>query len=121
MIINSATSGPVVVTVGGIASNPFPFTVWPDCEVDADCDDGNECTANTCDPAAGTCSNPPLATGTPCDDGNPCTAGDTCQDGSCTAGPCAAMGPLDPCCADLACAGVEVCGVTEGMAPIPYR
>jgi len=66
--------------------------VTPKCSVDADCDDGNFCTGDTCvqgfcthqtktcgdgtkctddlcDPATGQCSNPP----TDCDDADPCT------------------------------------------------
>src|SRR5262249_44154801 len=39
-------------------------------------DDGNQCTADSCN-ATGTCTHPP-ASG-PCDDGNPCTTGDTCS------------------------------------------
>ena len=49
-----------------------------------DCDDGNPCTADVCDPVEG-CINEPLSD-IPCDDGNPCTAGDSCQDGVCESG-----------------------------------
>ncbi len=48
------------------------------------CDDGNPCTADTCDPSAGcqhTASN-----GAACDDDDPCTVGDVCQDKACLAG-----------------------------------
>ena len=41
-------------------------------------------TAGTCNPATGTCSNPPAADGTACSDGNACTQTDTCQAGVCT-------------------------------------
>src|SRR5207248_1529039 len=76
----------------------------------ASCDDGDACTqtdtcqsgvctggdpvvcsasdqchvAGTCDPASGTCSNPPKANGTACNDGDACTQTDTCQSGVCT-------------------------------------
>jgi hypothetical protein len=39
-----------------------------------DCDDGNECTAHACDPAAG-CQSTPVADGTPCGTGMTCTGG----------------------------------------------
>lgn len=38
----------------------------------------------TCDPRSGTCTDGPLADGTPCDDGSACTRDDACQAGSCT-------------------------------------
>jgi hypothetical protein len=45
-----------------------------------DCDDGTECTLDTCDPYGG-CFHAPLA-GT-CDDHDVCTAGDSCINGKC--------------------------------------
>ena len=45
-----------------------------------DCDDGNPCTDDTCDPDDGCESVENEAT---CDDGNPCTANDTCSNGGC--------------------------------------
>ena len=75
------------------------------------CDDGNACTngdvcvngtchgaplicpapdqchlAGGCDPASGSCSNPPAPNGTACNDGNPCTASDVCTNGVCGGG-----------------------------------
>lgn len=55
------------------------------CEVDADCDDGNPCTADRCE--ADECgSDPPPAgccgTNADCDDGNPCNV-DRCVDSAC--------------------------------------
>lgn len=50
------------------------------------CDDGNLCTDDWCDPGVpGGCVNRPIPR--PCDDGNPCTVGDVCDQGACTAGP----------------------------------
>ena len=46
----------------------------PGCHVDADCSDGNACTADVCDGVAGTCSHPAVS----CDDGNACTT-DSCN------------------------------------------
>ncbi|MFT7623991.1 MAG: hypothetical protein ACI9WU_003177, partial [Myxococcota bacterium] len=46
------------------------------------CDDGNVCTADSCDPAIG-CINTPTE-GTPCDDGDACTEQDSCWGGECS-------------------------------------
>jgi RHS repeat-associated protein len=55
--------------------------------------DGATCTAldqchvaGTCDPNAGTCSNPDASDGTNCNDNNACTTGETCQAGVCGGG-----------------------------------
>jgi hypothetical protein len=45
---------------------------------DVDCDDGNECTDNDCNPANGNCVNEPVDNGTECDGGD-----GTCFDGMC--------------------------------------
>ena len=45
-----------------------------------DCDDGNPCTDDFCDPVSG-CLHPPAVA--PCDDGNACTPVDQCVGGSC--------------------------------------
>jgi hypothetical protein len=50
----------------------------PECIVNADCDDGNECTQDVC--TSGACSNPNEANGTSCNGG----AGQ-CSDGTCVA------------------------------------
>ena len=99
-----------------------------DCAEDADCDDSNACTTDTC--TDGVCANAPVddcclldadcadgevcvenvcmpdptcATDTDCDDNNVCTT-DTCTDGVC------ANAPVDGCCLlDAECAANEVC------------
>jgi hypothetical protein len=45
--------------------------------VPIDCDDGDPCTADSCDPATGGCVNAPID----CDDDNPCTIDYCTQDG----------------------------------------
>jgi hypothetical protein len=50
-----------------------------------DCDDGNPCTNDYCDPQLG-CQYSP-SSGTPCNDGNPCTIMDTCNNGICQGDP----------------------------------
>ena len=62
------------------------------------CDDGNPCTDDSCDPAAGCVFN---ANTIPCDDGNSCTTGDTCLDGWCVAGDPIACDDGNPCTKDL--------------------
>ena len=47
-----------------------------------ECDDGNVCTDDSCEPADG-CVNEPVPDGAPCDDGDACNVTDTCQDGAC--------------------------------------
>ncbi|MEY3011744.1 MAG: hypothetical protein RIT45_479 [Pseudomonadota bacterium] len=57
------------------------------CTVDAQCFDGNACTADTCDKATGTCKNT-AQQGQVCDDGNFCTANDACTaDATCKGTP----------------------------------
>jgi hypothetical protein len=51
-----------------------------------DCDDGNECTADTCDPQTG-CDNTPVADGTGCTDDLYCTVNDSCTGGFCDGEP----------------------------------
>ncbi len=50
------------------------------------CDDGNDCTDDSCNPATGMCEAVNDDTN-PCDDGNPCTNDDHCDAGLCVAGP----------------------------------
>ncbi len=57
-----------------------------ECTVDANCDDGNGCTDNTC--VNGICVHPNNTA--PCEDGLFCTSGDTCGGGTCISG-------TDPC------------------------
>lgn len=46
------------------------------------CEDDNPCTENTCDAETG-CAFPPAANGGDCSDGDTCTNNDSCQDGTC--------------------------------------
>ncbi len=50
------------------------------CTKDADCDDSNACTTDSCDVAKSTCNHTGLSGG--CDDGDACTVGDTCGNDS---------------------------------------
>lgn len=75
-----------------------------ECLTDSDCDDGNDCTVDTC--AANSCTHTDAASGTPCDDGLFCTKTDQC-DG---AGVCAGTG--NPCKVQLpaCCEQTRTCG-----------
>ncbi|HEX4826173.1 MAG TPA: hypothetical protein VFV19_17875 [Candidatus Polarisedimenticolaceae bacterium] len=56
--------------------------------VTALCDDGNDCTTDSCTVEGGVavCHNVPVDDGTSCSDGNACTTGDTCGNGVCHSG-----------------------------------
>jgi cell division septation protein DedD len=65
-----------------------------------DCDDGDDCTVDLCDPVAG-CAHRAAAIGSPCDDGNVCTAGDACNAaGACAPGTSVACNDQEACTAD---------------------
>jgi hypothetical protein len=85
------------------------------CEgVPLECEDGNDCTVNTCNPSRG-CVFTPLDDGTACDDGNTCTVDDTCRAGLCISGesPCDDDDP----CTDTSCNADGTCNVTFNTAP----
>ncbi len=77
------------------------------------CDDGNACTADSCDGAAG-CSHVALEGGE-CVDGDPCTAGDHCEAGACVASP-VVCDDNDPC-TDDSCDGLGGCLFEANAAP----
>jgi hypothetical protein len=68
------------------------------CGGDADCDDGNPCTADACDVATGACRAIPTA------DGAACASGVCCQ-GACRAPACS----VDPDCDDGEACTIDVC------------
>ncbi|MSQ82575.1 MAG: hypothetical protein EXR77_06610 [Myxococcales bacterium] len=71
------------------------------------CDDGKACTADSCDPAAG-CQNQ-VVNGTACNaDGSLCTGPDSCQAGTCTAGPSSDCNDNNSC-TDDSCVATSGC------------
>ncbi len=63
------------------------------------CDDGNPCTADSCDSKTGLCLASDVTTA--CDDGNACTSGDACSAGKCLPGAQAKVcDDSNPCTAD---------------------
>jgi len=77
------------------------------------CDDGNECTEDSCAGQAG-CMQDPLS-GINCDDGDVCTVTDHCDDGTCKGSPinCNDSNP----CTDDTCDGVEGCVFESNLEP----
>ncbi len=66
------------------------------------------CNAGQCNPSTGLCEAIPVSDGTACDDATVCNGAETCQAGTCQAGP-------PPACDDNdACNGVETCDAVLG-------
>jgi hypothetical protein len=109
------TSAP---TAGGTCDDGDPCTVGDTCTGGAcagaakTCpSDGNACTADTCNPADGSCGLP-VGDGGPCDDGDLCTTDTTCTGGVCGGGTsvtCSDDG--DPCTADVCDPATGSCGM----------
>lgn len=77
------------------------------------CNDGNPCTTDECNPGEGCVHNPSAG---PCDDGNACTVGETCTDGQCSSLALLDCDDDDVCTTD-ACAPVSGCIHTLNQAP----
>ncbi|MEO7328350.1 MAG: hypothetical protein ABI193_07215, partial [Minicystis sp.] len=71
------------------------------CTNNAQCNDANPCTNDTCTLVTAQCVHTPNAVA--CNDGNACTQTDTCQNGACVGGNLVACQPLDGCHAAGAC------------------
>jgi len=87
------------------------------------CDDGDPCTTDSCNPAAG-CAHAdeacpavcgPGDEGQRCSDGTTCTIGDTCQAGACVGTPLA-CDDADPCTVDT-CDSALGCVYSEQASP----
>ncbi|MBI3205013.1 MAG: hypothetical protein HYZ29_25980, partial [Myxococcales bacterium] len=76
-------------------------------------DDGNECTADSCDSQTGA-QHAPL-TGTACNDDSACTQTDTCQAGTCTGTNPVSCAPLDQ------CHDAGTCNPTTGACTNPAK
>ncbi|MHC4093515.1 MAG: hypothetical protein ACYSVY_25125, partial [Planctomycetota bacterium] len=72
-----------------------------------DCDDGEVCTTDGCDPAVG-CITTPVLDGTLCIDGDACNGDETCQSGVCTPGTAPDCDDGDSCTTDT-CLPVSGC------------
>lgn len=80
------------------------------CDVDAECNDGNQCTTDACPPDGAACINTVRA-GT-CSDNNACTVGDACVAGVCVPGPTADCNDASPCTFDI-------CFASDGCQHFP--
>ncbi|MSQ83364.1 MAG: hypothetical protein EXR77_10840 [Myxococcales bacterium] len=78
------------------------------------CDDGKQCTTDTCDSDDGLCyfKNNSF----PCDDGNLCTSGDTCKDSTCKPGAPKACTDANPCTDDKCAATTGQCAFAANVA-----
>jgi len=77
------------------------------------CDDGNVCTDDGCDPATG-CTH--VNNNAPCSDNNACTTGDACSNGACVGGPPPDCNDNDVC-TDDGCNQASGCTHTNNTAP----
>lgn len=77
-------------------------------------DDGNQCTNDVC--SAGVCTHPSRPNGTTCDDGLFCTVNDTCQGGTCTAGAPRTCADGNACTSDVCDETNDVC-VNDPITP----
>ena len=117
VVVGHDDTSPMDSTATRLAYNGGSCTVIGvgfDCHVDADCDDGNDCTIDTCVNDACTVSN--AASGTACDDGLFCTTTGQC-DG---AGTCVGSGSPCPSRSPVCCELTDTCvavGV-QCLAPI---
>jgi photosystem II stability/assembly factor-like uncharacterized protein len=75
-----ATELVVCIDDPGVGMTMIPTEL---CTTNADCDDGNPCTVDTCNAATGMCTSTQAPDGQACEDGNPCTVGSTCVNGAC--------------------------------------
>ncbi len=64
------------------------------------CDDGNPCTADSCDETGDQCRHQNLADNTQCEDGEFCSLADRCQAGTCTGGALSPCTDANPCTID---------------------
>ncbi len=99
-------SGNILISNMGTGLYVFDVTQVTGCFIDANCDDSNSCTTDTCE-ADGSCSHSDVASGDPCEDGDNCTFDGVCNG----AGLCESTSvDTVPCTDDSAC-GLYSCGV----------
>jgi hypothetical protein len=78
-----------------------------------DCNDGNPCTDDGCDPQSGFCSS--LNNNSPCDDGDVCTSEDACANGQCTGGTGDGCDDNNPCTDDFCDPILGTCSYLNGV------
>ena len=106
-MVSAAVLGALAAIAPGCLSEAT-FTDWMQCASDAECDDGDPCTAGTCE--GGACKHPAAGVGTSCGGGMTCNGGGRCE--ACASdADCGAPSP----CATFACAGAA-CKATYAAA-----
>ncbi len=83
-----------------------------------DCDDGNPCTDNSCDPVEG-CQKALIADGAPCDDRNPCTLTSSCMGGICQGDEWLECDDSNPCTANVCDPFAAEHCVTKPLTSVP--
>ncbi len=91
----------VPASEGFACDDKDPCTIGESCQegtcsggVAPNCNDGNPCTDDSCEPDSGCLSAPNAA---PCSDGDVCTTDDQCDDGQCAGGEALACNDGNPC------------------------
>ena len=93
----------------------FDTLIWATgkCTTNAQCDDQNTCTTDSCTIATGACVHANNALS--CTDGNSCTQNDVCSAGACVPGAAVVCGALD------GCHAVGVCNPMSGVCSQPAK
>jgi hypothetical protein len=109
----------VPVSDGMLCDDASVCTVSSECQAGAcvgvywiTCDDGEECTDDSCDAVEG-CFAIPVANGSACDDENACTLTDVCMTGACVPGAPVVCEAIDT------CHDVGVCDPLSGLCSTP--
>src|SRR6266850_6575531 len=83
ILLSMSIVPPMTLAPGDIGAPPLPAAPLS-CLTNADCDDANVCTTDTCNLLTG-CVH--TNNGNPCSDGSACTTGDNCSGGACVGAP----------------------------------
>jgi len=97
-VTNDDADRMLTLTATGLSSGLSSEVVFADdkpgaCTSNADCDDSNPCTTDSCNTSSGNCQHNP-ANGLSCSDGNVCNGNEVCQGSSCRVGTNAAEGTV---------------------------
>ena len=115
---------PAIGCVASPGPDGVPCTTDNPCVLDAqcllggclgsppDCDDGDGCTLDLCDPDSGCVHK--LQDGLPCDDGDACTTADQCFGGKCLNGPMTKCDDDNPC-------SIDTCNALVGCVHLPTQ
>jgi uncharacterized repeat protein (TIGR01451 family) len=102
-----ATDLTICLNDPGVGVTVLPAEI---CTTNADCNDGNPCTTDTCNPTTGLCQSTQAPDGTQCDDLNACTVGNVCHAGAC--GTPVVCNDSNPCTTDVCNPATGACTST---------